>query len=81
MTFSRMLNVDLVALCPGTAKPDRDLLTAVDQARRIRNEIVHGERMAVSREDAVKAEQGVKALVTFIESVAERLGLPLERHV
>ena len=80
MPFSRLLNVDLVALCPSGRKPDPNLVTAVNQVRRMRNAIVHGEPREVTQQEAARGLQAVRDLIQFVEAVAQGLGLPLERH-
>jgi hypothetical protein len=41
LTFSILLNVELMALAPESAKPDRDVIGAVDRVRDLRNKLMH----------------------------------------
>jgi hypothetical protein len=78
MPFSRMLNVDIVALCPAGRKPDAQLLGQVNTARKSRNDLAHGRLPAITDEQAAEAVESAHGLIQFLEAIANDNGFRLD---
>lgn len=75
MTFSRALNVDVMALCPPGLKPDRDLLGQVDKVRRHRNDFMHEASFQVTKNELRNLYQKTEEYIQHLDKVLEYRGL------
>ena len=69
ITFSIMLNIELMALAPDDQKPDIDLVGQVDRVRRLRNDLMHSGTFSASTDDLRSLYESVRRYVQYIECV------------
>ncbi|MBU0686767.1 MAG: hypothetical protein KKB81_02785 [Candidatus Margulisbacteria bacterium] len=72
MTFSHVLNIDFVAVCPENKKPSKDLLGKINSARKLRNNLAHGKVAEATIEEAHSAFNVVSEMIEFIEGLAAK---------
>lgn len=75
MTFSRALNVDVMALCPPGFKPDRELIGQIDKVRKYRNEFMHRANFQVAREELRELYAKTEEYIQHLNKVLEYRGL------
>ncbi len=75
MTFSRALNVDVMALCPPGLKPDRGLLVEVDKVRRLRNGVMHEAALNTTRDEMFGLIEKTEEYVRHLDKVLGHRGL------
>ncbi len=75
MTFSRMLNVDVMALCPPGLKPDRGLLGQIDRVRRLRNQFMQEANFSTTKDELRNLYGKTEEYVGHLNRVLEHRGL------
>jgi hypothetical protein len=75
MTFSRALNVDVMALCPPGLKPHRGLLGDVDRVRRLRNGVMHEADLNTTRDELLGLIERTEEYVGHLNRVLDHRGL------
>lgn len=75
MTFSRALNIDVMALCPPGLKPDRGLLGDVDRVRRLRNGVMHEADLNTTRDELLGLLERVEEYIGHLDRVLDHKGL------
>ncbi len=75
MTFSRMLNVDVMALCPPSMKPDRNLLGSIDRLRDLRNSVMHRADFSAAADELHRLQGETEKYIRFLNDVLEHRGL------
>lgn len=72
ITFSIMLNIELIALAPDGQKPESQLIGQIDRIRRLRNELMHSGSFASSTDDLRKLHEAVRRFVSYIEAISPK---------
>jgi hypothetical protein len=75
MTFSRALNIDVMALCPPGLKPNRGLLGDVDRVRRLRNGVMHEADLNATRDELLGLIGRTEEYVGHLNRVLDHKGL------
>lgn len=75
ITFSRMINIDVIALCPPGMKPDRDLLGSINKIRTLRNDLMHRADFSTSTAQLRQWHEDTERYVLFLEEVLVHQGL------
>jgi hypothetical protein len=70
ISLSLMLNIELTALTPETNKPQAELLGKLNHARRLRNDIIHNMKQAVSYKEARESIESLKQLLSYLKSLS-----------
>jgi hypothetical protein len=74
LTFSMMLNLDVIAFSPPAMKPDPSLLGKVNEARRRRNDLMHEGEFQCSKDYLRELHQHVREYVAHLDRVLAALG-------
>lgn len=69
MTYSRMINIDVVALCPPGMKPDRNLLGSINRIRTLRNDLMHRADFSASTAELRQWHEDTERYVMFLDEV------------
>jgi hypothetical protein len=69
LTFSVMLNTQVMALAPDGHKPDLELIDAINRIRKWRNELMHKGAFALSRLEVVALSNAAEHYVTYLSSI------------
>lgn len=69
LTFSIMLNLNVIALSPSGMKPDFNLLGKINEARKRRNDLMHEGRFRCSKDYLRELHQNVQAYVAYLNTV------------
>lgn len=75
MTFSRMLNVDVMALSPPGMKPDPNLIGSINRIRTLRNTTMHEAQFTVSQDELRRLHRQTGEYVRFLDDVLQYRGL------
>jgi len=75
LTYSLMLNAVLFAVTPPEMKPDKELVGAINEARRARNDLMHRGEFKLSVSDLRRLHARATAYVAYLSKVSTRLGL------
>lgn len=74
LTFSMMLNLNVIALSPPTMKPDPGLLGKINEARKLRNDLMHEGEFQCSKDYLRELHQNVQAYVAYLDRVLAAQG-------
>lgn len=68
--LSLMLNIELTALAPEDNKPPAELIGALNNARQLRNKIIHEKKRDVSHGQAKESVESVRKLLAYLRSLS-----------
>jgi len=69
LTFSIMLNTQVMALAPADKKPDRGTLGKVDRIRKLRNELMHKGKCALTNPEITALISVAKGYLAYLETL------------
>lgn len=70
ITFSIMLNIEVMAIAPVDMKPDRQLIGRIDRIRNLRNDLMHYGKFKVTQQELRDLHGATKTYVQFLKRVA-----------
>ncbi len=70
LTFSIMLNAQVMALAPASSKPDSQLIGDVDRIRRLRNDVMHKALFAVRRPELQRLVERAELYIEYLDNLS-----------
>ena len=75
LTFSLMLNAILQAVTPPDMKPDKELIGAINEARKARNDLMHRGEFDLGIVDIRRLHDKAVDFVSYLNKLRDRMGL------